>query len=39
MSRVKLCKMEKSYKNTDIFPYSADDLAIYMVDYLDNNNN
>ena len=29
--------MEKSHKNNEVFPYSADDLAIYMLDYLENN--
>ena len=35
MSRVKLVEMFQEHENNETFPYSADDLAIYMLDYIE----
>ena len=34
MTRMKIVKLTKSHKNTEKFPYTANDLAIYMHHYL-----
>ena len=39
MSRVKLAEMNVTHDNTEKFPYTADDLAIYMNDYVFRNMN
>ena len=31
MARIKMIKFSKSFRNTDSFPYTADDLAQYML--------
>lgn len=34
MSRCKMVEFGKSYKNKDQFPYSEEELALYMLDYI-----
>ncbi len=39
MSRCKLVHMTKTHKNTEKFPYTEDELAIYMLDYINFSKN
>ena len=39
MSRVKLVEMKKSHHNWEDFPYTEDDLARYMLEYITKNKN
>ena len=39
MTRIKLVEMVKDHENSEKFPYTTDDLAIYMHDYVFRNMN
>ena len=35
-SRTKLFEMKIDHKNTEEFPYTEDELAVYMLDYIES---
>ena len=37
MSRCKLTEMTVSHRNKDVFPYTTEELALYMKDYITKN--